>query len=150
MNNNQQEATHNVHLKKAKRSINFILFVSLFLLLFSVIVGEVNLSLSIQLSIVIGLLLSSSYLFKFPLIAVVFLGLFLVYFLYVWYEVLTLRFDPENDELNSGYNMVFNILLVFRGFITLVLFGGFYYAVKGMIEKDQFEKNHGTLDEDQI
>ena len=150
MNTNQQEPSYNVHLRKAKKAINFILLLSLFSLSAILISERFTQSSFIQLTTIFGLFLSARYLFKYPFGAVVILGIFLLFYIYGWFNLLSQKFISSSSGIEDGYNMVFYVILVFRGIVTLVVMGGFYYATKGMIEKEQFEKKHGTLDEDEM
>lgn len=149
MNTYKQEASYYVHLRKAKKSINFILSVSLFIIVASLIPGRITQTFFVQLAVIISLYLSGQLIFKHPIIGVVLLGGMILFYMVGWYDLLSGNHIPISFGIGST-SFIYSFILLFRGFTTLVIIGGFYFAVKGMIEKEQFEKTHGTLDEDEF
>lgn len=149
MNTYKQEATYYVHLRKAKKAINFILSISLFIIFASLIPGRITQAFFVQLAIIVSFYFAGQMIFKYPIIGVVLLGGMILFYLVGWYDLLSGKHIPISFGIGSQ-SFIYFFILLFRGFTTLIIIGGFYFAVKGMIEKEQYEKTHGTLDEDEI
>lgn len=149
MNTNQQEASYYVHLRKAKKAINFILSLSLVVAVASLIPGRITQSFFVQLVIIFSLYFSARFIFQYPIIGVILLGMMMIFYLVGWFDLLSGKHIPISFGIGSA-SFIYYFILAFRGFTTLIIIGGFYFAIKGMIEKEHYEKKHGTLDEEEI
>lgn len=149
MDNSQQRGSHLVHLKKAKKGIDFMLFWSVLVLITLLLFSSFSSSFFIQLVMVIGLVLASQLIYIYPIIGTIVLGGIMISYLHGWYKIISGQILPMAFGLDSG-NLTYYLILIFRSMITLILTYGLYYSIKGMIEKEQFEKSLGTLDEEEL
>ena len=84
---------------------------------------------------------------KIPIVGVMVLGVVALSYLWGWYVWL---FGSRIAFGVITSNIFLYIILAFRFFITCIAVAGFYFAVKGMMAKEQFEKKYETLDEDEL
>jgi hypothetical protein len=147
MTSNKQHWAVEVQLEKAKRAINFLFVLSL-IAVFGVYssIGFENLTF-IQITISIILFIASRIIYEQPIFAVVVLAIVVLFYMYGW--VLFLFDSPDSFGIDAS-NMIGIAIIFYRFFITGVAIGGLYFAIKGLNGKEHFEKNHGTLDEDEM
>lgn len=145
MNNYEQEESYKVHLSKAKKAINFILvlfFITLLPVLFS---DKIEQIFNIQFASFVALFISARYIFKYPIFAVITLGIMILFYFHGWFNfIFKSNFGPET------VGFLFYFILILRILTTFIIIRGFYAAIKGMIGKEQLEKKHHTLDEDEL
>jgi len=145
MNNYEQEPSFEIHLKKAKKVINFLLVLFFITLLPTIAFGKLGQLNYINVTSFVVLIISSRIIFKYPFFAVITLGFMVLFYLHGWYNFLY-----KTNLISEPRDFLLYFILIFRIFATLIVFRGFYLAIKGMNAKEHFEKTHGTLDEYEI
>ncbi|MFK7775052.1 MAG: hypothetical protein AB8F94_23125 [Saprospiraceae bacterium] len=149
MSTNQQTPVYNVHLKKAKNAINFVLVLFFFILLPVVFEEKFEQLFLLQGTLFLALFISARTIYKYPILAVITLGIMILFYLHGWYNFIT----QINLPNNAGFDVkdfLFYLILFLRIFTTTIVMRGFYFAIKGMIGKEQLEKRYETLDEDEM
>ena len=147
MNINKQETAYNVHLRKAKRAINFIFILLLISLLPTLSSSNFDSYFFISAISFVALFISSRSIYKYPVFAVISLGFMILFYLYSLYSFLYVANSTSSINTKS---FLFYFILTIRTFVTLIVIQGFLSAIKGMIGKEQFEKKYETLDEDEM
>lgn len=147
MSVNKQHWEIEVHLEKAKRAINLLFVLSLIAAfgVYSSIGFETQTI--IQFTITAILLVASRIIYEHPIFAVLVLTVVVLFYMVGWVAFL---FDVPNSFGIDSSNMIGIAIIFYRFFITGVAIGGLYFAIKGMNAKEQLEKSHGTLDEDEM